>query len=274
MQQLRSFLPLSVGIGLPGLLALLLAYETTLSGVFQPLRIALAGVLLCLLPGYTLQAALFPHPTDLRGVERAGLSFGMSIALIAVLALVIDKLPGGIQPWSILAAVAFVSICCGAIAWLRKSRASAYAHTLRLYTPIVPLIGLGGVLLCAMGITIASFALSPTASFSEFYLLGQGEKMVGYPHRALVGQPLNLTIGINNQEGKPLAYRVVAQQNGQLLTALPALELQNGESVQLPISITPPLAGPQMEFELLLFRADQQTAYRRLTLQLEVVTEP
>jgi len=51
-----------------------------LSGSF--LRTCLGIILVLFLPGYALAGALFPAKKDLEGIERAAISFGLSIAIV------------------------------------------------------------------------------------------------------------------------------------------------------------------------------------------------
>ena len=51
------------------------------------LRTCLGIFLVLFLPGYALAGALFPAKKDLEGIERATISFGLSIAIVPILGL-------------------------------------------------------------------------------------------------------------------------------------------------------------------------------------------
>ena len=53
-------------------------------------------------PGYCLTTAIFPESDDLDRIERIGLSLGFSVALVSVLAVVLDRLHWGLYLWPIL----------------------------------------------------------------------------------------------------------------------------------------------------------------------------
>ena len=57
----------------------------------SPVRIILCLPLVLFLPGYTLIATLFPRKGDLDGIERVAFSFGLSIAIIPLLGLALNK---------------------------------------------------------------------------------------------------------------------------------------------------------------------------------------
>jgi uncharacterized membrane protein len=44
-------------------------------------------------PGYTLISALFPRKDSLSGVERLALSFGLSIAVVPLIGLILNYMP-------------------------------------------------------------------------------------------------------------------------------------------------------------------------------------
>jgi uncharacterized membrane protein len=92
-----------------GLLLLLLvalseseALPAGLRGLLQIVRLPLGLVYILYVPGYCLTAALFPAQEDLDGIERVGLSLGLSVAWVPVLALILDWLPWGLRLWPIL----------------------------------------------------------------------------------------------------------------------------------------------------------------------------
>src|SRR6266508_1982936 len=60
------------------------------------LRLSYGVPAVLLFPGLMLTALVFPRRRDLNGVERAALSFGLSLALIAIVAPVLDRSPWGL----------------------------------------------------------------------------------------------------------------------------------------------------------------------------------
>src|SRR5659263_694396 len=66
------------------------------------LRNILGLPLVLFLPGYALIAALFPAKSDLDGIERTALSFGLSIAVVPLMGLGLNYTPWGIRLLPIL----------------------------------------------------------------------------------------------------------------------------------------------------------------------------
>jgi len=60
-----------------------------------PLRITLGLLFMVFFPGYTLLSALFPRSGDLNWSERVALSFGISIAVISCIGLILLVVPWG-----------------------------------------------------------------------------------------------------------------------------------------------------------------------------------
>lgn len=66
------------------------------------LRNILVLPLVLFLPGYALIAALFPAKSNLDGIERTALSFGLSIAIVPLMGLGLNYTPWGIRLLPIL----------------------------------------------------------------------------------------------------------------------------------------------------------------------------
>jgi len=78
------------------------------------LRIAFGLIFVLFFPGYTLIAALFPRKTSLGGIERLALSFGLSIAVVPLLGLLLNYTPWGIRLCPILISVlVFIMVMAG-----------------------------------------------------------------------------------------------------------------------------------------------------------------
>jgi len=76
------------------------------------------------LPGYAFISALFPAKKDLNGIERIALSFGLSLAVVHLIALGLNYTPCGIKFLPILVSVSvFILIVCY-LAYYRRNRFS------------------------------------------------------------------------------------------------------------------------------------------------------
>ena len=87
-------------IFLTTILAIIFIVTPKLNETF--VRTILGLFLILFIPGYSLIAALFPKKGDLDGIERAALSFGLSIAVTPLIGLALNYTPWGIRLTPIL----------------------------------------------------------------------------------------------------------------------------------------------------------------------------
>ena len=84
------------------------------------LRIILGIPFLLFFPGYALAAALFTKGRGMDAVERVALSFGLSIAVVPLIGLILKYTPWGIRLETVLYSVASLIFITSAIAWIRR----------------------------------------------------------------------------------------------------------------------------------------------------------
>jgi uncharacterized membrane protein len=276
-----------------GVLVLLIALSQWL-WFLQPLRLALGLAYVLFVPGYCLTAALFPRADDIDGIERVGLSLGLSVAWVSVLALILDWLPWGLRLWPIVLGELLSILLFMAVALWRRARlpaAAAYAPDLawrpRPWWRDLPqferrIYGLAAGALLVAGLAAAWIFLVPTPSqfMTEFYMLGADGLAESYPRQAAVGQDLGVTLGVMNHERAPASYRVEVwavdpwtEDRRQLVAQAGPIELAVGSGREWPIAWQMPWVGDDQVVELLLFSGDGAEPYRSLRLWMNV-TEP
>ena len=77
------------------LLTDIFVFVPVLSGSF--LRTYLGILMVLFLPGYASTGAIFPAKNDLEGIERAVVSFGLSIAIVPTMGLALNYTVWGIR---------------------------------------------------------------------------------------------------------------------------------------------------------------------------------
>lgn len=258
-------------------------------------------------PGFALTAVLFPRREDLDGLSRAALSIGLSVASIALLAVLLGQGPWGIRPTPIAVALAlWIGLLSGAAIWRRLRLTSLELdrhpwapdeanHTGDprglLASPQARAVLLA-LLATAMFAGVAVLSIDRTARTTEFYMLGERGQAEYYPRMAGPDQPLYVTIGIANRERISHIYQIQvweidawdAGRQSLLAQADPVL-LGAGERYEQQISWrmpgrTPPSAGTRrIEFRLFVDGrgaepGGQAEAYRRLDLWIDVMEQP
>lgn len=247
------------------------------------LRVPFGLATVLIAPGYALVAAIFPRRDDLDGVARAALSFGLSVAVTPLLALLLDRLPWGIRPWPIaLTLMIWIALWCG-VALVRRAFLPAgiaevpafpspagWWHTIDRAGRLK--LGLGALALTLM-LGAGAYALAapdPSARITEFYALGAQGLAESYPREVAPGEPMQVQLGVANYEGTPVRYRAEARAAGQLLAQAGPIELADGQRWEAPLRYALPSAGDDQQIDILLFRDDQTTPYRQLRLWVNV----
>ncbi|MGB9775679.1 MAG: DUF1616 domain-containing protein [Anaerolineae bacterium] len=242
------------------------------------LLLGLTGALFC--PGYALQAALFPRRNGLDGVERLALSVGISLALVPLLALALDQLPGGINLMAVAGAEVGATLLALAVAWARWHRLPEGERWEERFPFVADLpegrsrfwlSSMGVVLVAGLLLLLGVIRLAGTGGeTTEFYLLGPDGRADSYPRRAYVGRPVTVAVGVVNEEEIPVEYRLEVVDGERLLGQVGPIRLAPGAASQGPVSFTPARAGDSVQVQFLLYRNSLPVPYRTLWLWLEV----
>ena len=255
----RNFdLLLVAALALGGLLAGLL------TGLYPVIRGVLSVPLLIALPGYALTAALIPDRQSLGRTERTVLGVGMSIVVVILAGLGLNLLPAGITNVTVsvsLAAITLIAVAVGlvrrrgqldrevvvdpedpevgdvpeAVAGRRRERPNGYGPE---FLALAVILTVAAVFVGVLGAVRA-----PQTQFTQFWLLTGSDPNV-------------IQVGIRDEEGQPVAYRIEVETQGQVLRT-PEIDLAQGDDTVQTIKL-PPLTGttPQT-VTARLFRLDQ-----------------
>lgn len=292
--------------------------------VLQPL---LGLPFLLFLPGYALVAALFPHrpaPDDEGGmtdgapllarrvdlVERAALSFGMSVAILPMLALGLSATPTGIQLPAVVGVISVVVVVGILVSVVRRLRVPAEE---RYYAPVGGWVkgGLGAVftppsvtdgfvnlaliLSVVLAFSTVTFALvvpNHQSSYTSFYLLTENESgdlvASDYPTSFASGESKDLVMGIENHERQETTYTVVielqrVERSEQGVRILEQQELGRKQVTLGPNqtwtgrqTISPGMTGEDLRLKFFLYRGEapsdpnSESAYRHVHLWIDV----
>ena len=232
-------------------------FHPALSG--SPLRVVVGVPFVLFVPGYALVAAIFPEegtsPTaggdgedgtgpswtgtavdSFRGIdrwERVALAFGLSLAVVPLVAMVVTLSPLGFGAATVLPAVGAFSTLCAVVAAVRRRSLSPQrrfsvsplgwvARTRRSFVHSDSrgelLLSTGLVIVVVLAVGTFGFAvLAPPdgETYTEFYVLtenAEGDLVTAdYPDSVSPGEPQPLSIGIENYEEETVDYEVVIQ---------------------------------------------------------------
>ena len=274
-----------------------LIFVTTLSLSLVPLvlltsgaaRIILGLAFVLFFPGYALLAALFPRKDALSGIERVGLSFGLSVAVSPLMGLVLNYTPWGIRLIPILVSLLlFILIMC-AIAWYRRNRLlpeERFRVRFRLASPFAlppqrSLLwraidfGLTVILIASVVAAIGTLVYVITTPkvgerFTEFYILGTEGKAGGYPQELSVGEEGKVILGIVNREHLPAVYHVEVVIDGERVKEISPITLSHEEKWEQEVTFTPMRPGENEKVEFMLYKGSGKEPYRSLYLWIDV----
>ncbi len=255
------------------------------------LRIALGLAFVLFFPGYTLVAALFPKKGQIGGIERVALSFGMSIAVVPLIGLVLNYTPWGIRLYPILISVLLFIVTMAVVAWYRRQRLPAEE---RFQVQLRPLLSsLSGswvvqgrwdrvltilLLVAIVGAigTLAYVVAKPKVGerFTEFYILGMEGKAENYPRQIVLGEEGRVIVGIVNREYENTEYRIEITIDGEKVGEAGPITLDHEEKWEQEVSFAPIRSGANQKVEFLLYKGLSSEPYLALHLWIDVEEAP
>ncbi len=194
----------------------------SLWNALEPLRVILGLPFILFIPGYILVFALFPTRKTDHGIdtlERLVLSFGLSIAVVPLIGLLLNYTPWGIRLEPILFSLLFFIIGIGIVGvyrWKKTALDQRFTITLNVSFPqqenkidqaltIILLI----VILIVLASLVYVITLPKTGeTFTEFYLLGPQGKAEGYPRNLTTQENATVIIGVANHEQRQINYTI------------------------------------------------------------------
>jgi uncharacterized membrane protein len=271
-------------------------------------RVVLGLPFLLFFPGYTLVAALFARKEGMDGIERIALSFGMSIAVTALIGLGLNYTSWGIRLEPVLYSMAAFIIVLSGVAIIRRRQFGQTKFTME-FTAKLPgwqgstlnkslTVILVVAIIGAIGVLVYTVAFPKVGErFTEFYILGTGGKAENYPaafditnnqvtgvkygdaEKATADKLGKVILGIVNQEQQPTTYIVAIQidgrqvninQGGQSLNRLGPIELQQGGKWEQEIAFAPQHTGDNQKVEFRLYKDGATEAQLTLHLWVDV----
>ena len=251
------------------------------------LRIIFGGLLILFIPGYSLIAALFPKNSDLDGIERTALSFGLSIAVTPLIGLILNYTPFGVRLEPILISVSAFTIVMSIIAYIRRFKLpddeklniefkKHYNNILSSFkaesgtSKVLSIVLVASIVLAISGTAYVIAVPKQGEKFTEFYILGPDGKASDYPTNLTAGQTGNVTIGIVNHEYSDVTYKMMVKLNNYTIDE-ENITLSNNQTYSKPFTFTPSYSGQKQELEFLLYKLpDENNVYRSLHLWLNV----
>ena len=252
-------------------------------------RIILGLPVVLFLPGYALIAALFPRKNDLDAIERIALSFGLSIAVVPLIGLVLNFTPWGIRLLPIIISLTLFILIMVFIAHSRRLQIQEdekfdvkfkkiydSIKTEILTKPenrtdrILTIVLLISIILAILMVVYVIVTPKQGEKFTEFYLLGPGGKAEGYPANLTTGNAVSVIVGVVNHEYASVNYTLKVKIREDLLNEQMIL-LEHNQTWEKPVNFTPVSQGSSLKLEFLLYKENNFTiSYRDTHLWVNV----
>ncbi|GAB3411398.1 hypothetical protein GCM10027435_02950 [Haloparvum alkalitolerans] len=244
------------------------------------------------------------------GIERVALSFGLSIAIVPLIGLVLNFTPWGIRLVPIAVSVSLFTLGCVVVAavrrwelppeerfvvpyreWIAAGKAEVFEPEDRTDAALNVVLGLS-MLLAVGSVGYAVAVPQDGEQFTEFYLLTEqpdGELVADdYPEELALNESAELIVGIGNNEHSTQNYTVVVQLQevtveGNTSTVERREELgrygttlEHNATDQRPFVVEPTFTGTELRVQFLLYMGEapasptRENAYRDLHLWMNV----
>jgi len=251
----------------------------------SPASLVLGLVLALFSPGYSLVAAVFPKRDDLDIAQRLALSFGLSIAVVPLVGVVLNFTPWGISLYTVLISLLVFIIAASAVACYRRRRLpaeerfeprfgfalSGFRGRQHLWDRVL-LVLLVVVIIGAVG-TLVYVARPPAVeeTFTEFYLLGPEGKAADYPDVIILGEEAIVTLGVINHQQVATDYYIRIFIGGKTVVEVATSTLADEEEWEQRVSFAPVEVGEAQKVEFQLYRSFDSDAYHTLDFWVDVV---
>lgn len=250
------------------------------------IRTILGLVIVLFLPGYVLVATLFPKRDDLDVVERIALSFGLSIAIVPLIGLLLNY-TFGIRLIPILVSICIYIIGLVFAAEYRRKEAGEERFEVsfkKLFENIIAgsnfenrskiEIILTGILIFTIILSISMLYIVITMPkvgerFTEFYILNSTSgRADNYTKELKVGLPEKILVGVGNHEYKITNYTVqIVLDNGKDILVSKELMTNHNQTWEENMTFVADKVGKDLKLQFLLFKENNFTdPYRELHL--------
>ena len=230
----------------------------------NPLRIILGIPIAVFLPGYTFLAALFPRKMQISGIERVILSFILSLAIVPLIALILNFTALGVRLEPVLYATSGFIVFASIIAWLRRRRLpieERFKIELKLTRPVwnrqatIGSVVLMVIILGAIGILVyfASHP-QPADAYTEFYLSPVTGEDLSYLSTLHPGQEAEVDVEIVSHELTTADYQIDMLLNDNSYKELDEISLQPGGNYIQMVSFVFNETGQKQQVEFILYK--------------------
>lgn len=248
--------------------------------------IGLPFMLLC--PGYALIYVLFPGKDRFYGSEKLFLSFGLSLAVVPLICLILNFTSGLTLNFALYSLTGFV-IVFSIIAFIRQFglpdnekdcliisfswfRGKSIAEIFLFF--VIALVACGTI-----SVLVYVIAVPKTGSaYTEFYILNSQGIANDYPSDIKTGDTESVIPVVINHENRQVEYRIEILIDNDpnddieplILNIIDEINLDNEERYETPASFTPQTTGDEQKLYFVLYKEGETESYLELNLTINV----
>lgn len=237
----------------------------------QLLRVLLGIPFLLFFPGFVLLTVIAPERDDMSTTDRIVLSLVLSIVADSFIGFILHYTASGITLESVLFSMTIFVVFFIAAGFVRLAMLSREEEAMVDFSvDTTPASGaLNAAFLTLMAVVVIGalvagvyFALAPKSdeSFTQFYIVKQDRGALYSPAESSAGDRASVVVGITNNEGDRVDYRVRATVNGERYTEIDSIALNHGQQWQEEITFPVPASG-EKQIEFLLFKNQENEPY-------------
>jgi uncharacterized membrane protein len=250
------------------------------------LRVAFGLPTVLFLPGYALVSSFFPAKEALDGIGRIALGFGLSLAAVAPIGLVLDRSPWGLtRPSTALATFIVIAVASTVASLRRMHLTNQDPYAVMVAIPRVPppidwdwatraiagLVVLGSVLLIigAAPIVRTQMIGEPLTEFAMYNPIGKAEF---FPRQVVVGEPIEVRLSVVSFEGASATFGLKVTGSARLIEPISPIRLVDGETWTGKIRFVVTQVGKHLPVQFDLVRLDgsgNADPYRELLLWVD-----
>ncbi len=245
-------------------------------------RTTLGFFFLIFIPGFSLQAALFPKENQLTSLERIVLSVVGSIAFVPVVAYLLEYV-ASVNLLNILIAqttlVGLISLAAFGVNYrvhptqrfvIVLSFIPAYSQISRFERFALALVFIFSIIAITSAIVLLT---GPSAKdqITEFFVLSESGYPDSFPNNVLQGEEMLFTIGIVNRESHTRTYELRVKSPQGILKTFSGIRLRPQENVQFDVTFSLSEIGERIPIDFELYLAERlEQPYRKLRIYVTV----
>jgi uncharacterized membrane protein len=200
----------------------------TILNLNDTLKIFFGLIFLLFIPGYLILYTLFPTKKINKGInfiERIALSFGISLAIVALIGTILYYLAGKINSESALISIFIFEMSFGFISiyrWFKTIPEERLVfsinlsllvlkNNLKIKSKLDKLLIIVLIILILLTITIFIFIITTPIQhekYTSFNILSSDRSTTNYPNNINAGENTTIIIGVTNHEYKTIDYTI------------------------------------------------------------------